>query len=1432
MRRTQAEQARRRAEATATTAGTGTTGAGDKARTRRGARGAAASDAPATDATASGPDAGATDSKGRSTRGGPPGSTASSGSPMAQAFGRRGPDRGPSGARTPGPEGNGPSRPDDTGSDDSGGSSGGRRRRFQRDSLRLRNWRVPTRLAAILLIPVVLTLIFAGLRVEDQISRARQAGETERVARLAAAAAELTNALQVERDITAIHPEEKEEVGEVQAARNATDTAMVAFFEAAEQAPNHSSITDRVEDFRVRSQHLESLRENAYSPRLTVLATQLAYSDLFEPLASFSNELGGGTDSDVNSRGRAIYALSLAKASNSTQRTIIGFAMTRGTLTNAELIAAQAAATLENTAINEFIAGAELEDKDVFDQRMGEIDTRGATNLQQQALSRGVARGALAADPFDPEEWYEITGPEFNQLRVVERELLDSILEDAGQMQADAQREAVWNSAAVLLALIGAVLFAGLIARSMVGGMRVLRSSALDISRNRLPELVERLSQSDPERVDTTIKPIPLHGRDEIGEVARAFDGVHREAVRLAAEQSLLRNNVNAIFTNLSRRNQGLVERQLALITDLENNEADPEQLESLFRLDHLATRMRRNGENLLVLAGEEPGRRWTQPVPLLDVVRAAASEVEQYERVELVNVPETEVTGAAVNDLVHLLAELLENATTFSAPNTTVHVNGTPLPDGRMLIEIQDQGIGLPADEVEPINERLAKPPVIDVSVSRRMGLFVVGRLAARHGVRVQLRPASDGRGTTALVMIPASVVLREDRRGDEDFRASRPAPESQQGPAAATGQPAREAGQGGLPGGRQRAAGELPSRRRGATPGLPEPSAGPAAGANPQGPAAGQAGSRHAGGRPGQQDAASRANGQQGRPGADAPAAGLPHRERPAAQPLPRRDASDRPGTDGGPVEPRRPNEYETGLHPVAGLRGQEYSTGEHRADELGRREDPLGDAAGAGYPDPYRAEPYATGQYPTPGQSPTAGRSPLGYESDDRYPAGYDGGAGTGSYDTGSYPTGSYDTGAYATGGYETTQYDTGSYDTTAYRAEGAGDHRAERYAEEPYGATGYQEGRLPAEDGYPTGEYRAQEYDTGRRRTGGYPAEAAPAENPETGALPVVDPYATGAFPTLPAQADPAAEPLGPGAGRTAPAGYRDGYPAERAHPAEPGYGSGRDRRGDAVPHGLDPVPPVRPSAAKPAAFGTGPGDTAEIPLLPAGPTPAPAPREDRPLRPDTGRPSPTRPPARQERPETTARPSGPARGAEGAQRPSTAREEGPRSLPPVRPLERGAGEGDNRASGSLFEERSPYQTGSYFERGQRPEPAPPAGPAAGPLGGTVGGTGGAVSDPRSETAAGEWRSANDERWSRAGQVREPHAGGLTSSGLPRRVPRANLVPGAAKETPQAGPQVSRAPEDVRGRLTNLRRGIQQGRRAQGDTDSHGPENQER
>jgi signal transduction histidine kinase len=296
----------------------------------------------------------------------------------------------------------------------------------------------------------------------------------------------------------------------------------------------------------------------------------------------------------------------------------------------------------------------------------------------------------------------------------------------------------------------------------MVRPLRRLRAGALEVAGVRLPETVRQIDEGEGTAVSLHVEPIDVDSTDEIGEVARAFDQVHREAVRLAANEAALRGNVNAMFVNLSRRSQSLVERQIRLIDDLEQGEQDSERLANLFQMDHLATRMRRNSENLLVLAGHDVSRRWTGSVGLVDVLRAAVSEIEQYERVALNVQPGIAVRGQAVNDVVHLLAELVENATSFSAAETPVAVSGHLLNSGGVLLDITDQGVGMGAEEMAHANWRLDNPPVVDVAVSRRMGLFVVARLAGRHGIRVRLRPASVG-GLTALVWLPDEAIAYE---------------------------------------------------------------------------------------------------------------------------------------------------------------------------------------------------------------------------------------------------------------------------------------------------------------------------------------------------------------------------------------------------------------------------------------------------------------------------------------------------------------------------------------------------------------------------------------------------------------------------------------------------------------------------------------------
>ncbi|MFE0729365.1 nitrate- and nitrite sensing domain-containing protein [Streptomyces antibioticus] len=650
-----------------------------------------------------------------------------------------------------------------------------------------RNWRVPTRLNAILLIPVLVGLVMGGFQVKSSIDTWQEAEDAQSTAQLVRAALAYDDALYKERDISAAPLlAGKRDDDTVTEARRNTDVAAAAFNEAAQSMPDKPGLQRRLDLFRAAEKNLPKIRAAAYTSKLPAVATEEGYTSVAHPLMEFSNELGLGTG-NITSYGRTVYAISLTKAATSLQRSIgmhllISPGPKDGDFAK-QRVALSSYAYLERIALEEYKGGGSEEDAAKLDTAEGELKTQAAAFAAEQkqkdddyvpppsdstvmvgAISTmkttdGAERAGLAQVGISKENWWALTTLKYDAYRQIQSDMADAAVTEASDIASDAKTSAIITGAAVVVALLLAFILAGAVARQMSRSMRQLRNAAFGIAEQRLPMLVDQLSRTDPGRVDTRVAPIPITTTDEIGEVARAFDQVHREAVRLAAEQALLRGNINAIFTNLSRRNQSLIEGQLTLITDLENNEADPDQLENLFRLDHLATRMRRNGENLLVLAGEEPGRRWDQPVPLVDVLRAASSEVEQYERIELSGVPEAEIHGRAVTDLVHLLAELLENATTFSSPQTKVRVTATRLPDGRVMIEIHDKGIGLTAEDFADINHKLANPPTVDAAISQRMGLFVVGRLSDRHGIRVQLRPSGEQAGTTSLVMLPDAI-------------------------------------------------------------------------------------------------------------------------------------------------------------------------------------------------------------------------------------------------------------------------------------------------------------------------------------------------------------------------------------------------------------------------------------------------------------------------------------------------------------------------------------------------------------------------------------------------------------------------------------------------------------------------------------------------
>ncbi|MFC8722337.1 nitrate- and nitrite sensing domain-containing protein [Kitasatospora sp. NPDC057198] len=686
-----------------------------------------------------------------------------------------------------------------------------RRRATGLSRLAMRNWRIRTRLIALLFLPVAVALLLGGLRVQDSMENSRELSQMSDLAELARSATDLANALQNERDVAAgplasNTPADSDPL--IQQAYKETNTLSKRFTNAADKFDDLDLAGSKTLLLQVRRDlnGLPQARTGAYRDLDNIQATITNYDVIITDLLGAAQDIAVTSNSPgLITATRALYQFSLSKENTSMQRALLSAALAHpgsaqlsvsDETFGARLMVAEGNALQNFTAIYGEAAARTKQSKMSFNNTIAEAD-----RFAKAALN---TNGIKLNDGTSYQSWYEKSTAKITAERAIETALLEELDGKAQKLQSDADTESVINASLVALVLIVAIAGAALVARSMVRSLTRLQASAEDVAERRLPELVKTLSESDPQDVDVTVEPVGVDSADEIGHVAHAFDMVHREAVRLAAEQALLRGNINAMFTNLSRRSQGLIQRQLSLISELESREADPDQLASLFKLDHLATRMRRNGENLLVLAGEDPGRRWTRPVPLVDVLRAAASEVEQYERVELASVPTAEVAGRIVNDLVHLLAELLENATSFSSPQTRVRVTGHALPDGRVLIEIHDTGIGLSPDDLADINERLANPPIVDVSVSRRMGLFVVGRLSLRHGIRIQLRPSDSG-GTTALVMLPVDVTNSAERRGNRPGTgagAGQGGGKQQRGLAPTPRQQGRPAGD--LPGGR----------------------------------------------------------------------------------------------------------------------------------------------------------------------------------------------------------------------------------------------------------------------------------------------------------------------------------------------------------------------------------------------------------------------------------------------------------------------------------------------------------------------------------------------------------------------------------------------------------------------------------------------------
>ena len=646
-----------------------------------------------------------------------------------------------------------------------------------RSRFALVNWRVRWRLAAVIAVPTLTAAVLGALTINGDVNQWEATGRVQHLAQLSSNVVKYSQALEDELNLSAAFaatrhtPANGTYAADLKKSQNTTDSAANAVLNDSSGvtagAGYQPGTVQALNAVRASISDLANVRVGVTKSQFPSSQIVRVYTDnLIMPANTFSAAIGAGAnDADLQGDVTTLGALLRNENQVAVQRAILYAALVspQGTLRAEDLTTLQQAHEQAVANLAEFNASTDTAEQQKYSNTVSgaQVDVAASNEILAEQMATTTPNVPLRSQ-LKPENWNADMTLTIRDTQKVADQLVGEVTAHANTLRSNATTDLLVTSLVTLLLLLLVVLVSTIVARSLIRPLRKLRSDALDVAGHRLPEMVRRLSQSEGADEGVEIEPIGVTSTDEIGEVARAFDQVHREAVRLAADEAMLRGNLNAMFINLSRRSQSLIERQLSLIDSLEQSEQDPGRLSSLFRLDHLATRMRRNSENLLVLAGHEVTRRWSQPVPLVDVLRAAISEIEQYERVVLNVQPGIVVVGQAVNDVVHLVAEIVENATTFSPEDTQVYVSGQPLSSGGVLLDITDNGVGISDQEMSHANWRLDNPPVVDVAVSRRMGLFVVGRLAARHGVRVRLRHAQAG-GLTALIWLPDTVAAPE---------------------------------------------------------------------------------------------------------------------------------------------------------------------------------------------------------------------------------------------------------------------------------------------------------------------------------------------------------------------------------------------------------------------------------------------------------------------------------------------------------------------------------------------------------------------------------------------------------------------------------------------------------------------------------------------
>lgn len=631
-------------------------------------------------------------------------------------------------------------------SDDAAPDDAGRRGTWWSATVQWRNWPLLVKLGMVLVVPVVAALVLGVLRVKSDVDLADSYNNVERIAVVRVQLVHVLSAVLHERN------EAVREGADLRPASGITDSAVAAMARTVRQTPDFGSAAA---GFRAVERALDSLplarrQAASNSDGFVVLS---AYDAVTATVTEFDRSLVGRfPDENLAGTSNALSELQEVREQVALEQAVVNLALRDRALSDSGRQSIVEAEVRLDDKLTDFNSLAPPE----LDARYQNTVAGERVTARQQLVD--AARTTVDAElPFTQEQWTAASDATTSRMANVTTWAANDLRAKSNELAENVSDRAGLESVLLLLMVLLAAGVGGGLGRYLLRSVGLLRSTALEVANERLPAAVASIRAGD--RAKVTVEPVPLRTTEEFGQLARAFDAVHDQAVRSAGEEASLRSNLANIFTNLSRRSQGLVERQLRLMEQLEQKTDDPDQLANLFKIDHLATRMRRNNENLMVLSGTGLLRRFTEPMPLPDVLRAAISEVEHYQRAIVRSPPEVRIAGYAAGDLIRSVSELIENATAFSPPNAQVIVSSRVLGDGSALIDILDQGVGMGEVELGDANHRVAGGGGVDVPISRQMGLFVVGRLTARHGIQVRLTPRPEG-GLCASVLVPSGLV------------------------------------------------------------------------------------------------------------------------------------------------------------------------------------------------------------------------------------------------------------------------------------------------------------------------------------------------------------------------------------------------------------------------------------------------------------------------------------------------------------------------------------------------------------------------------------------------------------------------------------------------------------------------------------------------